>query len=215
MTLPTAKNSFSVGVVILAAGRSTRMGEPKMLLQWGKTSVLGHLIAQWHGLGSKHVAVVCALGDKAIQVELDRLGFPARDRVINPAPECGMFSSIQCAAQWLGWRPALTHWAIVLGDQPHLQTQTLRQVLGFSAAHRGRVCQPARHGHARHPVLLPRIIFKRLARSAAASLKEFLDAQSRQVALCEVEDPGIDLDMDCPQDYRKALKLASKRPAEK
>ena len=116
--LPTNR-AFFLGVVLLAAGRSTRMGKPKLLLPWGRTSVLGHLIKQWKALGAKQIAVVCAPDDGAMRVELDRLGFPVQDRIINPAPDRGMFSSIQCAAQWSGWQAALTHWAIVLGDQPH------------------------------------------------------------------------------------------------
>jgi molybdenum cofactor cytidylyltransferase len=211
MTRSTASPAFSVGVVILAAGRSARMGRPKLLLPWGKTSVLGHLISQWYGLAAKQVAVVCASGDQAIQVELDCLDFPSQSRLMNPAPERGMFSSIQCAAQWPEWLPTLTHWAIVLGDQPHLRLQTLHQVLAFATVNHARVCQPSRNGHARHPVLLPRTIFQRLARSKAASLKEFLSSQSRPAALCEVEDPGIDLDIDYPKDYQKAIKLGMHR----
>ena len=62
----SAERSFSVGVVILAAGRSARMGRPKLLLPWGETSVLGHLIKQWQALGARQIAVVCAPGDQAI-----------------------------------------------------------------------------------------------------------------------------------------------------
>src|ERR1035438_4891955 len=108
------ERAYAVGVVILGAGRSSRMGRPKLLLPWGKTSVLGHLIAQWQALGAKQIAVVCAAADQAVFVELERLGFPATNRICNPAPDRGMFSSVQCAAQWEGWQPALTHWAIVL-----------------------------------------------------------------------------------------------------
>jgi molybdenum cofactor cytidylyltransferase len=207
MIEPSAEWAFSVGVVALAAGRSARMGKPKLLLQWGKTSVLGHLIEEWNALRAKQIAVVCAPGDRAIQAEMDRLGFPALNRIINPAPECGMFSSIQCAAQWPGWQPTLTHWAIVLGDQPHLRSQTLRQVLEFSAAQPGKVCQPARQGHGRHPVLLPKIVFHQVAATTAANLKEFLAAEATQVAFCELDDPGLDLDIDRPEDYDKALLL--------
>ena len=205
----------SLGVVLLAAGRSSRMGKPKLLLPWGRTSVLGHLIKQWKAVGAKQVAVVCAPDDAAIRLELDRLGFPARDRIINPAPQRGMFSSIQCAAQWLGWDPALTHWAIVLGDQPHLQRQTLRLALDFSAAHPDKVCQPARQGHGRHPVLLPKAMFRQVAVSTAATLKEFLAARPRKPALCELDDPGLDLDIDRPEDYDKAVDMAAKRRAER
>jgi molybdenum cofactor cytidylyltransferase len=209
MTRHSAGRAFALGVIILAAGRSARMGKPKLLLPWGETSVLGHLIEEWRALHAKQIAVVCAPVDQAIQAELDRLGFEEKNQVINPAPERGMFSSIQCAAQWPGWQAALTHWAIVLGDQPHLQRQTLRQVLDFSAAQPGSVCQPSRHGHGRHPVLLPQAVFRQVAGSTAATLKEFLGVRPRPVALCELNDPGLDLDIDRPEDYRKALELAS------
>ena len=208
MTPSPAARAFALGVVILAAGRSARMGQPKLLLPWGGTSVLGHLIRQWQALRAKQITVVCAPGQQAIHAELERLGFPAENRIINRAPQQGMFSSIQCAAQWLGWQPALTHWAIVLGDQPHLQRQTLGRVLDFCAAHPGRVCQPARQGHGRHPVLLPKTVFRQVAGSTAATLKEFLIARPRKAAFCELDDPGLDVDIDRPEDYDKALKMA-------
>src|ERR1039457_300895 len=147
MTRSVAKCAFSVAAVILGAGRSARMGQPKLLLPWGGTTVLGHLIEQWQALGAKQIAVVCAPGDLAVRTELDRLGLPEANRIYNPAPARGMFSSIQCAARWPGWQEGLTHWAIVLGDQPHLKLQTLQRVVDLSAARPDLVCQPARHGH--------------------------------------------------------------------
>jgi CTP:molybdopterin cytidylyltransferase MocA len=175
------------------------MGRPKLLLPWRGTSVLGHLVAQWQAAGAGQIAVVCAAGDRAIQVELDRLSFPAAHRIFNPAPDRGMFSSIQCAAQWPAWENALTHFAIVLGDQPHLRQATLQALLRFSAAHPAQVCQPSRAGRPRHPVFLPRTAFPDLAHSQAGQLKEFL--ASLHPATCELDDPGLDLDLDTPADY--------------
>lgn len=200
---------FSLGTVLLGAGKSRRMGRPKLLLPWGSTSVLGHLIAQWRNLGAAQVAVVCAAADRRLQAELDRLGFPPEVRIHNPAPERGMFSSIQCAARWPGWQAGLTHLAIVLGDQPHLRPATLRALCEFSAAHPGQVCQPACGGHRRHPVFLPRALLGGLAESKAGNLKEYL--ASFQPAVCELDDPGLDLDIDRPEDYEKALGLANER----
>ena len=191
------------------------MGQPKLLLPWGGTTVLGHLIEQWQALGAKQIAVVCAPGDLAVRAELDRLGHPQANRICNPAPARGMFSSIQCAAQWPGWQAALTHWAIVLGDQPHLQPQTLRRVLDFSAAQPAKLCQPAHRGHGRHPVLLPKSLFRQLAAATAATMKEFLAARPEEVALCEVDDPGMEVDIDRPEDYARAVDLAAQRPAER
>src|SRR5881396_1156340 len=103
--------------VILAAGASSRMGKPKLLLPWGETSVIGHLIEQWRAAEASQIAVVLAAADKALERELDRIAFPGAGRIHNPAPEQGMFSSIQCAARWRDWKPNLRHWVIALGDQ--------------------------------------------------------------------------------------------------
>lgn len=183
------------------------MGRPKLLLPWKQTSVLGYLIAQWLALGARQIAVVCATDDHLLQAELDRLVFPPPNRIVNPAPDLGMFSSIQCAARWPGWDPTLTHWALVLGDQPHLRLETLQALLDLGAAQPRRICQPARSGHGRHPVLLPKAAFLQLAQSTATNLKEFLAAARRHIAFIWPEDPGLDLDLDRPEDYERALKL--------
>lgn len=201
--------SISLGTVLLGAGRSARMGKPKLLLPWGETSILGHLLAQWRRLGAQHIAVVCASGDLNMQGELERLRFPLANCVLNPAPERGMFSSLQCAAQWPQWHGGLTHWAVVLGDQPHLRDNTLRRLLDWTAQHPEQICQPARAGHGRHPVLLPKKIFTELARSEAAHLKEFL--AGREPALCELDDPGLEFDIDRPEDYQQAWKWWSEQ----
>lgn len=208
MTNRPAQRACSLGVILLAAGKSSRMGRPKLLLPWNGTTVLGHLLRQWRGLKAKQIAVVCSAGGEGVWAELDRLGVPATDRVRNPRPERGMFSSVQCAARWPGWRKEISHFAIVLGDQPHLKRSLLRRVLEFSAARAGRICQPERRGHGRHPVILPRAQFRQLARSRARTLKSFLQARAQKVARCELNDPGLDLDMDRPADYRRALRWA-------
>src|SRR5260370_30859135 len=106
--LPPLTPTLALGTVILAAGRSRRMGQPKLLLPWGPTSVLGHLLEQWQSLGAKQIAVVVGATDRVLERELDRLNFANKNRIVNEAPERGMFSSIQCAALWPGWDAQLT-----------------------------------------------------------------------------------------------------------
>ena len=192
--------------IILAAGASSRMGRPKMLLPWGATTVLGHLIAQCQQIGAAQIAVVYSADDPSINAELDRIGFAREPRIVNPEPARGMFSSIQCAARWPGWHPALTHWAVALGDQPHLANDTLRAVVEFSASQIDKICQPARTGRPRHPVFLPRPAFEALAKAEGATLKEFLATHASDVRLMESSDPGLDLDLDTPEDYERARK---------
>jgi len=198
---------MSFATVILAAGASSRMGKPKLLLPWGETSVIGRLIEQWRAAEASQIAVVLAAGDKALELELDRIAFPVADCIHNSAPERGMFSSIQCAARWPGWKPNLRHWVIALGDQPHLRPETLRALLRLGTAHPESVCQLSRQGRPRHPVLLPAAAFRQLGNSTRRNLKEFLQHLPLDLVLEESDDAGLDLDIDQPADYEKALHL--------
>jgi molybdenum cofactor cytidylyltransferase len=198
---------LTFAVVLLAAGASSRMGRPKLLLPWEDTSVLGHLLAQWQRVGAAQTTLVRRADDAALDHELTRLGFDRANCILNPDPDRGMFSSIRCAAQWTGWRTGLTHWVIALGDQPHVRLRTLRALLDFAADHPDRICQPARQGRTRHPVLLPKDAFFQLAETGAPTLKAFLRARVDQIACCELDDAGLDLDLDRPEDYERALAL--------
>ena len=200
----TARN---LGAVILAAGRSVRMGRPKLLLPWGDTSVLGHQIRTWHQLGAGQVTVVCGASDPTLRAELDCLNFPTDLRILNPEPERGMFGSIRCAVQWSSWREITERFAIVLGDQPQVRQETLRVLLEFSAQHATQVCQPRAGGRPRHPVILPRKVFVSLCSRGASSLKDFLRSQSENIALCDIEDPGLEFDLDTSADYAEARTL--------
>jgi molybdenum cofactor cytidylyltransferase len=192
-------------VVLLAAGESRRMGKPKLLLPWGETSILAHQLLLWQQLSTHQVALVAASADGPLLTELNRLGFPASHRIFNPQPEAGMFSSIRCAARWPGWDKDLTHWVITLGDQPQLRRETLQTLLNFSAAHPDKVCQPRRRGRLHHPVLLPRRFFQPLAVTRPGTLNEFLKSIPGDVTACDLDDAGLEFDIDTPEDYERAV----------
>jgi CTP:molybdopterin cytidylyltransferase MocA len=175
------------------------------LLPWRGSTVIGHLLAQWRELGAAQITVVLRAGDTALAAELERLQFPTSDRIANPQPERGMFSSVVCAANWTGWRAEICRWAVVLGDQPHLQTETLRGLLEFSAQHPAAICQPALGGRPGHPVVLPAGALAELRYFPAATLKEFLKLTDRPRLAHDVADPGLLADLDTPADYQALL----------
>lgn len=192
-----------LGVVILGAGASTRMGQPKLLLPWRDTTVVGQLLAQWRELGAAQIAIVLRANDPQLAAELNRLNFPQTDRIDNPQPERGMFSSIVCAAHWHGWRPEISNWAIVLGDQPHLCLETLQSLVAFAAQHPAAICQPMFGGRTRHPVIIPERGFVELQTTGAVTLKDFLNLATVPRVQCAVDDHGLSLDMDTPEDYKR------------
>jgi molybdenum cofactor cytidylyltransferase len=183
------------------------MGRPKLLLPWGDTTVLGHLLAQWKAVRVAQIGVVCSGDIPDFTRELDRLEFPESNRILNPHPERGMFSSIQVASAWTDWRKDITHWIVTLGDQPHLRSDTFRHLLDFGAGHPERICQPMRSGHRRHPVLMPKRVFAAVKDSSAPNLQAFLHERTGDRAGFELDDPGLELDMDTPEEYEEARRL--------
>jgi len=194
----------ALGVVILGAGASSRMGKPKLLLPWADTTIVGHIIQQWQTLGAKQITVVHRPNDAALAVELARLKYPEANRIENPLPARGMFSSVVCAANWNGWQQDLDSWAIVLGDQPHLTPETLGKLLAFQRDHTDSICQPAFDGHGRHPVLLPRGAFEEIKNTRAETLNDFLKQTAVPLAKCPMNDAGLALDLDTPEDYQRS-----------
>lgn len=182
------------------------MGQPKMLLPWGDVSILGHLIQTWVQVLSQQTVVVCAASDETIRAELERLHFPVKNCVLNLEPELGMFSSVQCAARWDGWHAGLTHVGVSLGDQPQVQLETLQALVDFARRNLEKICQPSRSGKPKHPVVFPKAEFERLAGVKTNTMKEFLEENSDRVALVELDDEGLDFDLDLPEDYEVAVK---------
>jgi len=199
----------SFGVVLLAAGASRRMGRPKLLLPWGQGTVLSHLARLWQGLGAAQVLVVIPPSLSELEQAMGELASPGLNHIVNPQPQRGMFSSVQSAAAWPGWLPELTHWILSLGDQPHVREATLRGLVEEGRRHPGDVVQPARNGRGRHPVWMPAGWFRMLPVAASSHLKAFLAEHARQRRLVEMDDAGLDLDMDCPEDYEAALRLVA------
>ena len=191
----------ALGVIILGAGASVRMGRPKLLLPWRDTTVIGQIISTWRELGATQLVVVMRPDDLMLSAELDRLDLPAGHRIPNPQPERGMFSSILCAANWTGWHNGLSGWAIVLGDQPHLRKQGLQQLLAVHSQNPDKVCQPVVGLRAGHPVILSGQAFDELKRTRAGTLKDFLKLMAVSCVQLEVADPAVLLDMDTPEDY--------------
>jgi len=223
--------------VILAAGASVRMGRPKLLLPWGKKTILAHLVEQWTELSAAQIAIVVEQGSEVdarvrrmkaervpvnIEHPTSNIERPPVEVVINPRPALGMWSSVQCAARWPGWKD-VTHFVITLGDQPHVGSATLKVIMNFAEENAKWICEPARKGRGRHPVVFPSEIFREIAEEDTSprpsprsgegeeskTLKDFLRAHKAKRKMFESDDPALDLDIDTPADYESALKLCN------
>ena len=196
-------DSVAFGVVILAAGASTRMGRCKLLLRWGDKTILTHLLGQWRSAGAAQIAPVIDPSNQLVRKALEDAGFSSSDWIENSSPQMGMFSSLQEASRWTGWRSTLTHWIISLGDQPHIQISTLCLLLDATRKNPTRICQPALHGHAAHPIVLPARNFRELAQSEMADLRTYVRTCESLRVRFAVEDAGVSEDLNTPEDYAR------------
>ncbi|MEO8205264.1 MAG: nucleotidyltransferase family protein [Chthoniobacterales bacterium] len=191
------------GVVLLAAGASTRMGSCKLLLPWGKRTILTHILAQWKSVEVAQIAPVLAPTNTFLQSAMREAGFSQEDWIINPAPEREMFSSLQEASRWKGWLPQLTHWIIALGDQPIIKTSTLSLLMETARKNPDRICQPLFKDQGAHPIILPACVFHDLSASVHSDLRAFIREREALRLRLPVEDAGVSEDLDTPEDYNR------------
>jgi len=180
------------------------MGRPKLLLPWGDETIVGHSVRQWTAAGAASICVVVAADDSELINEVQKSG---AFHIVNRDPDRGMFSSVRCAAEWPHWDATLTHWIISLGDQPHLRDTTLRQLIGAVQSDPASVWQPAHGGRRRHPVVLPKHSFTALRSTTAPDLKAYLGSAAVQRKSVEIDDAGLEIDIDTPEDYGRARNL--------
>lgn len=177
------------------------MGTCKLLLPWEKKTVLAHLLEQWRELHVGQIAPVIDASNELLKSALRDAEFSSDAWIENPFPKQGMFSSLQEASRWSGWRSGLTHWVITLGDQPHIQISTLRLLLGTAQQNPTRICQPVFGELAAHPLILPRSQFLGLAESYAEDLRTFVRNHEQLRLRIPVNDSGVTADLDTPAEY--------------
>ncbi|HEY5894112.1 MAG TPA: nucleotidyltransferase family protein [Chthoniobacterales bacterium] len=193
-----------MGAIILSAGASRRMGSPKALLPWGKSTVLQHLSDLWTSAGATQIAVVLDPANSAIAAELDRLA--VSDRIPNPhATDGGMMSSLRAAAKWPNWNASIRRFAVALVDQPHISRGTLISLNRFSHENPKKICQPQFGNRRGHPVFLPKEIFVSLAATTEPDFRAFIRRHASLRAFLPCADEAVISDMDTPEDYRKAV----------
>jgi molybdenum cofactor cytidylyltransferase len=189
--------------IILAAGRSSRMGRAKPLLTCpdGRTFV-HRLAASLCDGGVQATVVVGRPEDDPLRAEVAALGLPVRF-VENPDADAGQLSSLLAglrAADGAGVRAVLA--APV--DAPLVASDTIAALLavfGSTGAPIVRAVYNGRHGH---PVLFSRAMFEDLRRAdPAVGAKAVLRAHARAILDVEVDDPGVVADVDTPEDYRR------------
>jgi molybdenum cofactor cytidylyltransferase len=113
-----------VGGVILAAGRATRFGSPKMLAELDHKPLVRHVLDAALAAGLDPIVVVGG-PDGA----LDGLDLGPARMIVNPSPEQGLSTSVRLGLAALDDDPDVAAAVVLLGDQPRVQASTIRILL--------------------------------------------------------------------------------------
>ncbi len=185
---------MSTAAIILCAGESVRMGQPKALVRLPTGGdFLGALCARYDALGISPWAVTGAHADAIAEAH------PSTRRVVNAAWRSGQLESIRRGLVHVlleGATGAFLHPV----DAPLVQPATLAVL---QRPQRARAAVPTWRGERGHPVWLPRAVMRDLLQTDASSLADWLLRQ--RVEEVPVDDAGVKANINTPGDLQRLL----------
>lgn len=189
-----------IGAVVAAAGLSSRMGEFKPLLPFDGATVLGRCVANLRAAGAAEIVVVTGYRGDEISETLRGSGVRC---VHNPDyANTQMYDSL-C----LGLRALSEDCSVILltpGDVPLVRPETIRALLEV----RGGFACPVCNGRRGHPAALDAAYRGALQDyGGEGGLRGAVGALHIPVTEVEVNDEGMHLDLDTPEDYAESLRL--------
>lgn len=186
-----------IAALLLAAGKSSRMGGPnKMLAEIDGTPMVARTAQRL--LSSHARPIVAVLGNEAEAVDA-ALGKLPVERVRNPAFGEGLSTSLKCGLAAL---PPETEGVIVcLGDMPLIAGRDLdRLIAAFNPLEGRAIVVPTRRGKRGNPVLWARRFFPEMAELAGdVGAKHLIGEHAELVAEIEMDTDGVLVDIDTPE----------------
>ena len=196
---------MAIAGVVLAAGRSTRMGTPKALLDFRGEPFVVRILEALEALELKLRLVV--LGPDAPRI---RPFLASRECVIleNPDVEAGPIMSLRVALTALRpLRPAaLLAWPV---DLPHVRVSSVERLLQAYRRSRATATLPAFGERRGHPVLWDSSVFSELETSEEATRfggEAVLRRHEDQLLVVPVDDPAVIDDVNTPEDYERLVR---------
>jgi molybdenum cofactor cytidylyltransferase len=196
-----ARRPAPVAGLVLAAGRSRRMGRRnKLVADVEGIPMVARVVDVALAAGLAPVVVVTGHGAEEVEGALEG---HAVERVHNARADRGMSTSLAVGVSALEDRE-LHGVLVLLGDMPRVAPSTLRTLMDHLDPERGRsVCVPVHRRRRGNPVLWSTRYLPELARlEGDVGARALLSRFAEEVFEVEVDDPGVLLDVDTPEALR-------------
>ncbi|MCD4832476.1 MAG: NTP transferase domain-containing protein [Bacteroidales bacterium] len=194
------KKEFSV--IILAAGKSSRMGIPKLSLKYDDNNIfIKHIINEYERFGCKEIVIVVNETGKNYLTE-NKIKFSDNVKiVINKHPEWHRFYSLKMGAKSLSKDSVVFVHNV---DNPFVNHEVLNKLL--ISSHKADYIGPEFNGKGGHPVLLSEKIKNdvRSTKEDQLHFKEFLNQYPKRRV--KVDDEKVLVNINTLEEYRKYFK---------
>lgn len=196
---------MSLAGIVLAAGRSARMGSPKALLDFLGVPFVVRILEALEALEVKTRVVV--LGPDAPRI---RPVLASHDCILveNPEPETGPIASLRAALTALhGVQPsAALVWPV---DLPHVRVTTVERLMEAHRRTRAPIVVPTFGERRGHPVIWGAGLFADLQQNAEATregARVVLRSHEAEVVQVPVDDPAVIDHVNTPEDYERLVR---------
>lgn len=192
--------------IVLAAGRSSRMGRVKALLPLGRSgeTFLSRIVGTLREAGVEDVIVVT--GSDAEPITEMTVQWPNPPRLVhNSRYEDGQLSSLLAALNVVD-RPGVRAVLVTLVDVPVVTPDTVRRVLEAYRRTQAPIVRPVSAGRHGHPVVFDRAVFDELRRAdPTQGAKAVIRAHAGDLVEVPLDDEGAFFDVDTPDDYERLI----------
>ena len=187
--------------IVLAAGRSSRLGRPKQLLPLAGRPLLDHVLE--NAVASTLDEVVLVLGHEAAAIRA-AVGVRGQRVVVNPDHAAGQSTSLRAGLAAID--PQAEAALFLLGDQPGVRPAAIDALLAAYRAGSGPIVVPAYGGHRGNPILFARSLFPELAGvTGDEGARGLVRAHADRVAVVPVGEGLPPGDVDTDADYSALL----------
>lgn len=208
--MKSSKNTnpeYSVAVIILAGGSSSRLGKPKQLLHYQNETLIKHVIKTASSISAKVIIVVSGFLHEELVNEVES---ELVQLIRNPDWQKGMGSSIGAGIIALSNHPdffKIDGALILLCDQPLINTKHLQQLIAqFYMGKRSMVVATGYAETQGVPAIFDKSLFKTLQNMPPEKGAQWLLKEHREI-VSTVDFEGAAIDVDTEEDYQRLLAL--------
>jgi molybdenum cofactor cytidylyltransferase len=187
-----------ISAIVLAAGKSERMGRPKALLEFRGRTFLENILDTISRSSIEHTSIVVGHHRREIvnAVQSDSI-------VFNPDYEQGMVTSLQTGIRALP--PESIGAFLFLVDHPVVDVETIEAMIPRAAP--SRIVQPTFEGRRGHPVFLGIDVLREiLGLPSSQGADVVVRREPDRIIEIPVNAPGVLIDVDTPEEYEKLRK---------